>query len=110
MPLLNHAKQRISANQRNQRPLPNQHPITVIGLSYVGLPPADGRNSLAIVEVLEAAETQVWLEFSVQCDYLDAEVGRELYITYDNVLGKLVNMIMHPEQWTIGGHGGKRTR
>lgn len=49
----------------------------------------------------EAAETQVWLEFSVKCGYLDATIGRELYITYDNILGKLVNMILHPEQWVI---------
>jgi len=49
----------------------------------------------------EAAETQVWLEFSVKCGYLDATVGRELYTTYDNILGKLVNMILHPEQWII---------
>ena len=49
----------------------------------------------------EAAETQAWLEFSVKCNYLDAVVGRELYITYDNILGKLVRMILHPEQWII---------
>jgi len=49
----------------------------------------------------EAAETQVWLEFSVKCNYLDAAVGRELYTTYDNILGKLVNMILHPEHWII---------
>lgn len=49
----------------------------------------------------EAAETQVWLEFSVKCGYLDAETGRELYAVYDNILGKLVNMIQHPEQWVI---------
>lgn len=49
----------------------------------------------------EAAETQVWLESSVKCSYLDAAVGRELYTTYDHILGKLVNMILHPEHWTI---------
>ena len=49
----------------------------------------------------EAAETQVWLEFSVKCEYLDPEIGRELYATYDNILGKLVNMILHPEHWVI---------
>jgi len=49
----------------------------------------------------EAAETQVWLEFSVKCGYFDATIGRDLYITYDNILGKLVNMILHPEQWVI---------
>ena len=31
----------------------------------------------------EAAETQVWLEFAVQCGYLEPEIGRELYTTYD---------------------------
>ncbi len=40
----------------------------------------------------EAAETQVWLEFSVKCNYLEAKTGRELYTTYDHILGKLVNM------------------
>jgi len=49
----------------------------------------------------EAAETQVWLEFSVKCAYLDANAARELYTTYDNILGKLVNMIRHPEQWIV---------
>jgi four helix bundle protein len=49
----------------------------------------------------EAAETQVWLEFSVKCSYLDAKVARELYRTYENILGKLVVMIWHPEQWSI---------
>ena len=48
----------------------------------------------------EAAETQVWLEFAVECGYLDAEATRELYRTYDHILGKLVNMIQHPEHWT----------
>ncbi len=50
----------------------------------------------------EAAETQVWLEFAVKCNYLEAEAGRELYTIYDNILGKLVVMINHPEQWVIG--------
>jgi four helix bundle protein len=49
----------------------------------------------------EAAETQVWLEFAVKCGYLDSAIARELYATYDNILGKLVTMICHPEQWVI---------
>ena len=51
----------------------------------------------------EAAETQVWLEFAVKCEYLDTETARKLYTTYDHIIGKLVNMIRHPEQWTVGG-------
>jgi len=49
----------------------------------------------------EAAETQVWLDFAVECTYLDKEVGRSLKETYDSILGKLVNMILHPDQWII---------
>lgn len=47
----------------------------------------------------EAAETQTWVEFAVRCGYLDAAVGQELGDVYDNVLGKLVNMIASPEKW-----------
>ncbi len=49
----------------------------------------------------EAAETQTWLEFSVRCGYLDAEVARELYKNYDEIIGTIVGMINHPEKWII---------
>lgn len=49
----------------------------------------------------EAAETQTWLEFAVKCSYLTPETGRELYQLYDQILGKLVNMINHPTPWLI---------
>ena len=49
----------------------------------------------------EAAETQVWLDFSVECKYLDATMGGSLHTTYDSILGKLVYMMLHPEQWII---------
>lgn len=49
----------------------------------------------------EAAETQVWLEFAVKCSYLSPATSNELSAAYDNVLGKLVNMISHLEQWRI---------
>ncbi|MBD2110292.1 MULTISPECIES: four helix bundle protein [Cyanophyceae] len=49
----------------------------------------------------EATETQIWLEFAVKCQYLDAEVGRDLYSNYDQVLGQLVNMIKNASNWTI---------
>ena len=49
----------------------------------------------------EAAETQVWLQFSVKCTYLDTTVGRELYQEYDDMIATLVGMINHPETWII---------
>ena len=51
---------------------------------------------------VEATETQVWLEFAVKCGYLEGATGRELYATYDKILGKLVSMIRRPEHWVIG--------
>jgi four helix bundle protein len=41
----------------------------------------------------EAAETQTWLQFSVECGYLEKAVGVELYQEYDAILGMLVNML-----------------
>jgi four helix bundle protein len=49
----------------------------------------------------EAAETQTWLEFAVNCNYLAPDNGRELYQNYNLILGKLVNLINHPEKWLI---------
>lgn len=49
----------------------------------------------------EAAETQVWLEFALNCGYLDQNLFDGLTKAYDNIMGKLVNMIARPEQWRI---------
>ena len=50
----------------------------------------------------EAAETQVWIQFSVRCGYMDRETGGALYHRYDRIIAALVRMITHPEVWTIG--------
>ena len=57
-------------------------------------------NKLNEVEA-EAAETQVWLEFSRECGYLNGKISGELYTTYDHIIGKLVIMIRSPEKWTL---------
>jgi four helix bundle protein len=49
----------------------------------------------------EAAETQVWIEFAVKCNYLNRDRARSLYRAYDDVLRTLVGMITHPETWVI---------
>ena len=49
----------------------------------------------------EAAETQVWIEYSVRCGYLTAKEGRELHRTYNRVIGKLVKMQNKPEPWLL---------
>lgn len=49
----------------------------------------------------EAAETQVWIEYSVKCSYLDRDRGVELHQLYDGILRTIVGMICHPESWTF---------
>jgi four helix bundle protein len=49
----------------------------------------------------ESAETQVWLEFALKSGYLEKTVAQELDDAYSHIAGKLVNMINHPEKWTI---------
>ncbi len=64
------------------------------------------RYSAAFVSKLsdaeaEAAETQVWLEMAVRCGYLKSNNCELLEQQYEHILGKLVNMISHPDQWAI---------
>ena len=49
----------------------------------------------------EAAETQVWLEYAVKCDYLDEEERRDLHARYDQIIGKLVTMENNPGPWLL---------
>ena len=49
----------------------------------------------------EAAETQTWLQFAVECGYLDRKLGRDLFTAYDEVLAKLIAMITHAKKWTL---------
>ena len=48
----------------------------------------------------EAAETQVWLNFSLQCRYIDQNTHDELQQKYNSIIGKLVNMSLKPEKWS----------
>jgi len=49
----------------------------------------------------EAAETQTWLQFAVECHYLPRETAAILYTEYDAILGMLIQMITHPQDWTL---------
>ena len=51
----------------------------------------------------EAAETQVWLEFAVECEYLQRDEAAALYRAYDDIMGTLVGMMNHPETWVLPG-------
>ena len=49
----------------------------------------------------EAAETQVWLQFAVECNYLAPENARKLYRDCDEVISMIVHMINHSENWIL---------
>ena len=49
----------------------------------------------------EAAETQTWLDFAFECEYLPENTKMELCNNYDHVIGKLVNMIYKPAPWIL---------
>lgn len=49
----------------------------------------------------EAAETQVWLDYSLECGYISRDLYQKLFNEYDNIIGKIVNMINHPDKWSI---------
>lgn len=49
----------------------------------------------------EAAETQVWLEFSFKHQYINEEDFNRLTLEYDHIIGKLVVMANQPEKWKI---------
>ena len=49
----------------------------------------------------EAGEAQVWLQFAVECEYLDRETARQLYSEYDEVLAMIVHMINHTKDWIL---------
>jgi len=49
----------------------------------------------------EAAETQVWIEFSVKCGYLPRESATPLYAAYNEVIALIVGMITRSKEWIL---------
>ena len=49
----------------------------------------------------EAAETQCWIQYAVECKYIDAEAARRLYSEYDEIIAMLIKMQNHPNDWCL---------
>ena len=47
----------------------------------------------------EAGETQVWLDYALECRYMNSEAHTALYSAYDQVSGGLIKMIADPAAW-----------
>ena len=48
----------------------------------------------------EAAETQVWLDYSLACGYITNELHKDLDNKYDHILSMIINMSSKPENWS----------
>ena len=49
----------------------------------------------------EAAETQNWLDFAFAGEYIDEKTYRDLYNTYDEILGMIISMTINSSKWTF---------
>jgi len=47
----------------------------------------------------EEYETEVWLDFSKDCEYIEEIKHHELINNYDEVRKMLISIINHPEKW-----------
>ena len=48
----------------------------------------------------EAAETQVWLDYSLALGYMQIEDHQLLFAKYNQIIGMLVNMMKAPQKWS----------
>jgi four helix bundle protein len=49
----------------------------------------------------ESNETQVWLDFSISCCYLEKNLGLSLKVDYDHIIGQIVCMARKPNSWML---------
>ncbi len=49
----------------------------------------------------ESAETQVCLDYALECNYISKETYDKLFQDYEKIIGMIVIMILHPEKWSI---------
>lgn len=57
-------------------------------------------KDLEVYRLAFTIETQSWLDFSLSCSYMTSEDHLELYRTHNQIIGKLVNMSLHPDNWS----------
>ncbi len=49
----------------------------------------------------EAAETQNWIDFALNCEYIGKDIHEKINNEYENIIGMLVNMQKYPEKWSF---------
>ena len=54
----------------------------------------------------EEHETETWIDYSIDCNYLTKEEHNELSVGYDEVRKMLVSIITNPGKWCTYGKSG----
>jgi len=49
----------------------------------------------------EAAETHVWIQFAVKCQYMERELANKYFRACDEVIRILVSMRLNAQKWTF---------
>jgi len=49
----------------------------------------------------EAAETQVWLDYALECSYIEKKAHTGLFDKYDHIISMLVIMSNKPDNWSL---------
>jgi four helix bundle protein len=49
----------------------------------------------------EADETQVWLDYSLECGYIQKDIYTNLFNDYERIISMLVNMMNNPDKWCL---------
>jgi four helix bundle protein len=49
----------------------------------------------------EAAEAQVWLDFSFAFQYIDQKTHDEIYDKYEHIIAILINISTSPDNWLL---------
>lgn len=49
----------------------------------------------------EAAETQVWLDYALACQYINENIHQSIYDQYDHIISMIITMVINPEKWQL---------
>jgi four helix bundle protein len=49
----------------------------------------------------EAAETQVWFDFALECHYINQKMYKYLDEQYERIIKQLINMVQNSHKWLI---------
>ena len=54
-----------------------------------------------LCEYYTGQETQVWLDYALDCNYIDDKLHSNLNDKYDHIIAMIVKMINNPQNWSF---------